>query len=109
MSERRTFYEVERERLVGEIAKVLLSYCGCAHLSDYFATQGVEQLLSSSNDLNRTHDDSLGMMREYRNLAQLWGSFQGLAKTQKPADDDEMGSTDGGIPGTGGHIVSSYE
>jgi len=63
--EDRSFFDRERDKLAGEI------------------TAGFEELLSSSNILNRKLEEVLGMTREYDSIAALWGSFHELMKGQK--------------------------
>ncbi|TCD61019.1 hypothetical protein EIP91_009142 [Steccherinum ochraceum] len=84
-----TFFNKERDRLTAEI------------------TSGFEELLSSSNTLNRKLEEVLGMTREYETIAALWQSFHELMRGQKDGD-----ATSGeeavaqGLPGTGGHVVT---
>jgi len=85
--EDRSFFNRERDRLAGEIAT------------------GFEELLSSSNILNRKLEEVLGMTREYDTIAGLWGRFHELMKGQKDAVSLEEQPL--GLPGTGGHVVSS--
>lgn len=70
-----------------------------------FVPQGFEELLSSSNILNRKLEEVLGMTREYDTIAGLWGRFHELMKGQKDAVSLEEQPL--GLPGTGGHVVSS--
>jgi len=49
-----TFFEKERERLTDEI------------------TAGFEELLSTSNTLNRKLEEVLGMTKEYETISSLW-------------------------------------
>ncbi len=67
--------------------------------------QGFEELLSSSNILNRKLEEVLGMTREYDTIASLWGRFHELMKGQK--DVVSLEEQPLGLPGTGGHVVSS--
>lgn len=67
--------------------------------------QGFEELLSSSNFLNRRLEEVLGMTREYDTIASLWGSFHELMKGQK--DVVSLEEQPLGLPGTGGHVVVS--
>ncbi|KAI9512468.1 hypothetical protein F5148DRAFT_1279797 [Russula earlei] len=85
--EDRPFFDRERDKLAGEIAA------------------GFEELLSSSNILNRKLEEVLGMTREYDTIAALWGSFHELMKGQKDAGEEQAF----GLPGTGGHLVSSKQ
>lgn len=66
--------------------------------------QGFEQLLSSSNDLNRKLEDALGMTREYDNIAELWHSFHQLMRGQAA---NATTASDAQVPGTGGHTVKN--
>jgi len=87
--EDRTFFNRERDKLAGEIAT------------------GFEELLSSSNVLNRKLEEVLGMTREYDTIAGLWGRFHELMKGQK--DVVSLEEQPLGLPGTGGHVVSSKQ
>ncbi|KAI0051127.1 DASH outer kinetochore protein [Auriscalpium vulgare] len=80
----RSYFERERDRLAGE------------------TTAGFEELLSASNILNRKLEEVLGMTKEYQTIAALWGSFHELMRGQKASEDQQPG-----LPGTGGHVVSS--
>jgi len=84
-----SFFERERDKLAGEI------------------TSGFEELLSSSNILNRKLEEVLGMTREYETIAALWGSFHELMRGQK--GDMSLEEQAPGLPGTGGHVVSSKQ
>lgn len=68
--------------------------------------KGFEELLSSSNTLNRKLDEVLGMTKEYETIASLWGRFHQLMRAQK-GDADISSDEIPGLPGTGGHLVSS--
>lgn len=68
--------------------------------------QGFEELLSSSNTLNRKLDEVLGMTKEYETIASLWRRFHELMRAQK-GDADLSEEETPGLPGTGGHVVSS--
>jgi len=85
--EEQSFFDRERDRLTGEIAT------------------GFEELLSSSNFLNRRLEEVLGMTREYDTIASLWGRFHELMKGQK--DVVSLEEQPLGLPGTGGHVVVS--
>lgn len=85
--EEQSFFDRERDKLTGEIAT------------------GFEELLSSSNFLNRRLEEVLGMTREYDTIASLWGSFHELMKGQK--DVVSLEEQPLGLPGTGGHVVVS--
>jgi len=79
-----SFFERERDRLSAEI------------------TAGFEELLSSSNVLNRKLEEVLGMTREYETIASLWQSFHELMRGQNQMPDDPRT-----VPGTGAHVVST--
>ncbi|OCH91880.1 DASH outer kinetochore protein [Obba rivulosa] len=81
------FFEKERDRLTAEI------------------TGGFEELLSSSNTLNRKLEEVLGMTREYESIAALWQTFQELMRGQRE-DNDVAQEQPQGLPGTGGHVLS---
>jgi DASH complex subunit DAD1 len=72
-----------------------------------FPPQGFEELLSASNILNRKLEEVLGMTREYDTIAGLWGRFHELMKGQK--DVVSLEEQPLGLPGTGGHVVSSKQ
>jgi len=80
-----SFFERERDRLSTEI------------------TSGFEELLSSSNVLNRKLEEVVGMTREYETIASLWQSFHQLMRGQR----DGMLEDRTTVPGTGAHIVST--
>ncbi|PPQ99185.1 hypothetical protein CVT26_014108 [Gymnopilus dilepis] len=82
-----SFFERERDRLAKEI------------------TAGFEELMSSTNNLNRKLEEVLGMTKEYDTIASLWHTFYQLMLTsgQDPEEIEEQP----GLPGTGGHVVSS--
>ncbi|EMD39991.1 hypothetical protein CERSUDRAFT_132748, partial [Gelatoporia subvermispora B] len=82
-----TFFEKERERLTAEI------------------TSGFEELLSSSNTLNRKLEEVLGMTREYETIAALWQTFHELMRGQKE-EGAAVQEQSQGLPGTGGHVLS---
>jgi len=87
--EDRPFFDRERDRLASEIGI------------------GLEELLSSSNILNRKVEEVLGMTREYDSIAELWARFHELMKGQK--DEVSLEEQPLGLPGTGGHVVSSKQ
>ncbi|KAJ7601079.1 DASH complex subunit Dad1-domain-containing protein [Mycena floridula] len=87
MDDDSTFFERERDRLARDI------------------TTGFEELLSSTNGLNRKLEEVLGMTREYDTIATLWSSFYELMRQQREPEDNSV-SDQTGMPGTGGHIVS---
>jgi DASH complex subunit DAD1 len=67
--------------------------------------QGFEELLSSSNVLNRKLEEVFGMTKEYETISVLWNSFHELMRGQRTGDESmDKGP---GLPGTGGHIVLS--
>ena len=72
-----------------------------------FPPQGFEELLSASNILNRKLEEVLGMTREYDTIAGLWGRFHELMRGQK--DVVSLEEQPLGLPGTGGHVVSSKQ
>jgi DASH complex subunit Dad1 len=91
-----------------------MTYPGCVtcHLSVlnvYILTsatakmQDFEELISSTNMLNRKLEDVVGMRKEIDPIADLWSSFYQLMREQKP--DVVFGADGQGIPGTGGHVV----
>ncbi|KAF8208736.1 DASH complex subunit Dad1-domain-containing protein [Mycena galopus ATCC 62051] len=57
-----SFFERERDRLTREI------------------TSDFEELLTSTNGLNRKLEEILGMTKEYPTIAALWSSFYQLMK-----------------------------
>ena len=106
-----SFFERERERLIGEITAVS-AYLNAActlfeHLCGIF--KGFEQLLPSTNSLNRKMEEVLGMTREYETIAALWQSFHLLMRRQKEEEGLSASASDQpqGMPGTGGHILKS--
>jgi len=79
-----SFFDKERDRLTAEIAA------------------GFEELLSSSNVLNRKLEEVAGMRKEFATIAELWQSFHEVMRDQRP----EIELRDGdGLPGTGSHVV----
>ncbi|KZT11989.1 uncharacterized protein LAESUDRAFT_808907 [Laetiporus sulphureus 93-53] len=90
MEEETTFFERERDRLTGEI------------------TSGFEELLSSSNGLNRKLEEVLGMTHEYETIAGLWQNFHELMRGQKVEGDISSTETQG-MPGTGGHVLAAKQ
>ncbi|KAK7469412.1 Dolichyl-diphosphooligosaccharide-protein glycosyltransferase subunit dad1 [Stygiomarasmius scandens] len=86
--EEKPFFERERERLTREI------------------TSGFEDLLSTSNSLNRKLEEVLGMTREYDTIAALWQSFYELMRQSGTEEGDiTIEESAPGLPGTGGHVV----
>lgn len=99
----RSFFERERERLSNDIARVRMPHVSAyAHTSTKI--QDFEELISSTNMLNRKLEDVVGMRKEIDPIADLWSSFYQLMREQKP--DVEFGADGQVIPGTGGHIVT---
>ncbi|KAF5315118.1 hypothetical protein D9619_007037 [Psilocybe cf. subviscida] len=86
-----TFFERERDRLSREI------------------TSGFEELLSSTNVLNRKLEEVLGMTKEYDTIAQLWHSFYRLMRSSGQPDLDESADDQPGLPGTGSHVVTGKQ
>ncbi|KAI0770364.1 DASH complex subunit Dad1-domain-containing protein, partial [Fomes fomentarius] len=88
MEEDTSFFDKERDRLTAEISS------------------GFEELLSSSNGLNRKLEEVLGMTREYETIAALWQSFHELMRGQREEGADDMSGEAAeqaahGLPGTG--------
>ncbi|KAF7768097.1 hypothetical protein Agabi119p4_7340 [Agaricus bisporus var. burnettii] len=71
MDDETNFFQRERDRLAREI------------------TAGFEELLSSSNALNRKLEEVLGMTREYETIASLWNSFYQLMRERTRCGRDE--------------------
>jgi len=67
--------------------------------------QGFEELLSSTNVLNRKLEEVLGMTKEYDTIAALWHRFYQLMSGPEPGDTTTEEQAPG-LPGTGGHVVS---
>ncbi|TFK20606.1 DASH outer kinetochore protein [Coprinopsis marcescibilis] len=86
--EEESFFEKERDRLSRDI------------------TSGFEELLGSTNVLNRKLEEVLGMTKEYHTIAALWDSFHQLMRNSGQLDEED-GEQAPGLPGTGGHIVPS--
>jgi len=84
--EESSFFERERDRLSREI------------------TSGFEELLSSTNVLNRKLEEVLGMTKEYDTIASLWHSFYQLMRNS--GQDDEETEEQSGLPGTGSHVIA---
>ncbi|EDR13330.1 DASH outer kinetochore protein [Laccaria bicolor S238N-H82] len=82
-----SFFERERDRLSREI------------------TSGFEELLSSTNVLNRKLEEVLGMSKEYTTIASLWHTFHRLMQNSGQ-DSPSSEERQPGLPGTGGHIVA---
>lgn len=90
MDDDHSFFERERDKLSREI------------------TTGFEELLSSTNVLNRKLEEVLGMTKEYDTIAALWNSFYQLmsAHTAEETSDEERPQ---GLPGTGTYIVAGRQ
>jgi DASH complex subunit DAD1 len=69
-------------------------------------SQEFEELLSSTNVLNRKLEEVLGMTKEYETIAALWLSFYQLMHNYGQ-DDEATEEQQPGMPGTGGHLVST--
>ncbi|KAF4617148.1 hypothetical protein D9613_005995 [Agrocybe pediades] len=82
-----SFFDRERDRLSREI------------------TAGFEELLSSTNGLNRKLEEVLGMTKEYDTIASLWHSFYQLMRTS--GQDTEEFEEQPGLPGTGTHVITA--
>jgi DASH complex subunit DAD1 len=98
-----SFFERERDKLSREITTVRSHiYCACFQPH---SLQGFEELLSSTNGLNRKLEEVLEMTREYETIAALWHSFYELMSGPKPNSsmDEEQPP---GLPGTGGHTLT---
>ncbi|KAI0372235.1 hypothetical protein BV20DRAFT_1120049 [Pilatotrama ljubarskyi] len=89
MEEESSFFEKERDRLTAEI------------------TSGFEELLSSSNNLNRKLEEVLGMTREYETIAALWQSFHELMRGHHDEGEVSGEAEPQGLPGTGGHVLTA--
>jgi len=88
--EEESFFERERDRLSREI------------------TSEFEVLLSSTNLLNRKFEEVLGMTKEYDTIATLWLRFYQLMYSYGQ-DDETTEEQQPGMPGTGGHLVSTRQ
>ncbi|KAG7443002.1 DASH outer kinetochore protein [Guyanagaster necrorhizus] len=82
-----TFFERERDRLAREI------------------TSSFEELLTSTNGLNRKLEEVLGMTKEYDTIAALWNNFYELMR-QPDAGDVSVEERSHGLSGTGGNIIT---
>ncbi|KIK59302.1 hypothetical protein GYMLUDRAFT_227327 [Collybiopsis luxurians FD-317 M1] len=86
--EEESFFDKERDKLSREI------------------TSGFEELLSTTNGLNRKLEEVLGMTREYETIAALWRSFHELMQqSDLPEGHTTIEEKPPGLPGTGGHVV----
>jgi len=87
-----TFFEKERDRISTQI------------------TSSFEELLLSTNVLNRKVEEVLGMTREYETIATLWGSFHELMRSHRgDALESNQLSESQGLPGTGGHTLTGKD
>jgi len=79
-----SFFERERDRLTREI------------------TFDFEELLSSTNVLNRKLEEILGMTKEYSTIAELWSSFYRLMQKsgQEGEGGEDPGASASNQPGT---------
>lgn len=71
--------------------------------------QGFEELLSSTNSVNRKLEEVHGMTREYSTIAALWTTFRQLMRGQSAAEAQDALANEAqgaGLPGTGGFTVS---
>lgn len=57
--------------------------------------------------LNRKLEEVLGMTKEYDTIAALWHSFYQLMRNS--GQDNEAVEEQPGLPGTGGHLVSTKQ
>ena len=96
-----SFFDRERDRLSAEITAVRTRLSSSKRINKT-SPQGFEELLSSSNVLNRKLEEVLGMTREYETIASLWQSFHELMRGQNQMPDDPRT-----VPGTGAHVVST--
>lgn len=105
-----SFFNRERDRLTAEITSV----CRLRNHADYTRIltecQGFEELLLSSNALNRRLEEVLGMTREYETIAALWQTFHELMRGLRDESSMEGGElVSQGLPGTGGHVLASTQ
>ena len=104
-----SYFERERERLIGEVTAVRPLPCVPEQSSHLPYCQGFEELLPLSNLVNRKLEELLSMTKEYESTAALWNSFHMLMRRQK--DDEGLASTvdsqPQGLPGTGGHTLKT--
>lgn len=99
-----SFFERERDRLSREITSVSLAACSTLCIG-ILSIQGFEELLSSTNVLNRKLEEVLGMSKEYTTIASLWHTFHRLMQNSSQ-DSPSSEERHPGLPGTGGHIVA---
>ena len=105
-----TFFDKERDRLTAEISSVSINAYNPvrAKLTCARFIKGFEELLSSSNNLNRKLEEVLGMTREYETIAALWQSFHELMRGHKDEGDVSAEAEQAhGLPGTGGHVLAA--
>ena len=109
MEEDTSFFDKERDRLTAEISSVSINaYNLRAKLTCARFIKGFEELLSSSNNLNRKLEEVLGMTREYETIAALWQSFHELMRGHKDEGDVSAEAEQAhGLPGTGGHVLAA--
>ncbi|KAI0826881.1 hypothetical protein BC628DRAFT_1516357 [Trametes gibbosa] len=88
MEDEGSFFEKERDRLTAEISS------------------GFEELLLSSNNLNRKLEEVLGMTREYETIAALWQSFHELMRGHHDEGEESVEAEPHGLPGTGGRVLA---
>lgn len=108
MEEDGTFFDKERDRLTAEISSVSdPRSCGLRDTAAETRPQGFEELLSSSNNLNRKLEEVLGMTREYETIAALWQSFHELMRGHQDEGEAAAEAEPHGLPGTGGHVLAA--
>ncbi|CAK9779649.1 hypothetical protein CC85DRAFT_305741 [Cutaneotrichosporon oleaginosum] len=73
-----SYFEREKARLLQEIAT------------------GMEDLISTTNAYNRNIEEAYGVGREFKTVADLWGTFVAGATDRNNELHDQ------GVPGTGG-------
>lgn len=102
-----SFFDRERDRLSREITSVSLRLQTQVIIAEN-QNQGFEELLSTTNVLNRKLEEVLGMTKEYDTIASLWHSFyqlmSGPVQENSPTDEQPPG-----LPGTGGHVVATKQ
>ncbi len=103
-----TFFECEHDMLAREVTSVN-PLCSRA-IANAPSINRIEELLSSTNGLNRKLEEVLGMTREYDTIAALWRSFQLMRNSGSAINDTEDTDTaQGGLPGTGTHVVAARQ
>lgn len=100
-SDETTWFEKEKERLSREIAGVRVASSASIILT---YAQEFEQALNNSNMLGRRLEEVLGVGKEFKTIAALWGVFGNIVGT-RPADGVEDGgrSVVQGVSGNGGN------